>query len=68
MPYHVILTHNPQDFFAGVEPDELTLEFYPESDDDWANILRLIDDDWANILRLVDGGYVAIVTTMEGGD
>ena len=55
MPYHVILTHNPQDFFEGVEPDELTLEFYPES-----------DDDWANILRLVDGGYVAIVTTMKG--
>ena len=56
--YHVILTHNPQDFFEGIGPDDLTIEMYPESTD---------DDVWSRVLQLVDGGYVAIMTTLDGG-
>lgn len=52
--YKVIFTHNPQDFFNGSEPGELT-EIRP---------VRLLG--LRQILRKVDEGYKAVI--VKGGD
>lgn len=54
MKYKVILTHNPQDFFEGIEPEDLTETRIAET-----------AEDLAEILEKVYGGYKAIITRME---
>ena len=58
--YKAILTHNPQDYFEGKEPDELTetvkffdVFYYPKMD---------------KILNMIDNGYKAIIVPIEGDD
>ena len=59
MLYKVVLTHNPQDFFNGEEPDILTIQFTTKNISDVAKYMKK--------------GYVAIVfdvdnyDTMKGG-
>lgn len=54
MYFHVIATHNPQDFFCGQEPDDLTLTFIVKED-------ALIE----TVKQCVIGGYIAIVYPFE---
>lgn len=54
--YNVIFTHNPQDFFNGAEPDELT-EF-----------IMANDSKLPEILKRVDGGYYAIISKSDAGE
>ena len=58
--YKAILTHNPQDYFEGKEPDKLTetvtffdVLYYPKMD---------------KILEMIDNGYKAIIVPIEGDD
>lgn len=53
MPYNVVFTHNPQEFFEGYEPDELT-EF-----------AKLTKDEISTITDRIDGGYYAIISKCE---
>ena len=54
-PCKVVFAHNPQEFFTGLEPPELT------------ETAQLRDnDDWAMVRRMVAGGYKAII--FPGGD
>ena len=50
MYIQVIATHNPQDFFCGQEPNDLTLTFIVKED-------ALTE----TVKQCVCGGYVAIV-------
>lgn len=55
--YKATLTHNPQDYFDGTEPDELV------------ETMRLTTiSDVALMLMKVDDGYKAIVEIEEGDD
>lgn len=51
MEYKVILTHNPQDFFEGIEPEDLT-----------ETVIIKSAEDLRPILDMVSGGYKAIIT------
>ena len=50
MTYSVVFTHNPQDFFEGIEPDDLI-------------VVREVTNEEleSEIVPMVDGGYKAIV-------
>ena len=50
MKFYVIGTHNPQDFFTGIEPDDLVEEKEANQD----NLAEIVTD-------LLNGGYKAIV-------
>lgn len=50
MKFYVIGTHNPQDFFTGIEPDELVEEKEANQD----NLAEIVTD-------LLNGGYKVIV-------
>ena len=50
MKYTIVFTHNPQDFFEGIEPDDLIV--VRESTNEELE---------AEIVPMVDGGYKAIV-------
>lgn len=50
MKFYVIGTHNPQDFFTGIEPDELAEEKEANQD----NLAEIVTD-------LLNGGYKVIV-------
>lgn len=52
--YHVVYTHNPQEFFDGIEPEDLTEDHTVPSD----NLMEIFD--------MVDAGYKAII--FPGGD
>ena len=54
MYFQVIATHNPQDFFSGQEPNELTLTFIVKED-------ALME----TVKQCVIGGYIAIVYPFE---
>lgn len=54
MYFQVIATHNPQDFFCGQEPNDLTLTFIVKED-------ALME----TVKQCVCGGYVAIVYPYE---
>ena len=54
MYFQVIATHNPQDFFCGQEPNDLTLTFIVKED-------ALIE----TVKQCVIGGYIAIVYPFE---
>ena len=50
MTYTIVFTHNPQDFFEGIEPDDLIVVREATNEE-----LEL------EIVPMVDGGYYAIV-------
>ena len=50
MKYTIVFTHNPQDYFEGIEPDELTV--YRDVDTDELSLL---------IAPMCADGYNAIV-------
>ena len=54
MYFQVIATHNPQEFFCGQEPSDLTLTFIVNED-------VLIE----TVKQCVIGGYIAIVYPFE---
>ena len=54
MYFQVIATHNPQDFFCGQEPNDLTLTFIVKED-------ALME----TVKQCVIGGYIAIVYPFE---
>ena len=50
MKYTIVFTHNPQDFFEGIEPEYLTV------------VREAAGEELeAEIVPMVDGGYKAIV-------
>ena len=50
MQYTIVLTHHPQDFFGGIEPDDLIV------------VREATNEELeAEIVPMVDGGYKAIV-------
>lgn len=50
MKYTIVFTHNPQDFFEGIEPDDLIV------------VREATNEELeAEIVQMVDGGYKAIV-------
>ena len=50
MKYTIVFTHNPQDFFEGIEPDDLI-------------VVREVTNEEleSEIVPMVDGGHKAIV-------
>ncbi len=54
MIYSIIATHNPQDFFEGIEPEDLP-EFYEATDENLAEIVS----------KCIDGGYTVIICKKE---
>lgn len=54
MYFQVIATHNPQDFFCGQEPNDLTLTFI-------VNKEELTE----TVKQCIIGGYIAIVYPFE---
>jgi len=56
MKYKVVLTHNPQDYFEGAEPDDLISEI---------SFKRSESGAFDTILAMIDGGYTAIITPDE---
>ncbi len=54
MEYYVILTHNPQDFFNGEEPDILTIQFVTKNISDVAKYMKK--------------GYIAIIYDVDNYD
>lgn len=50
MKYTIVFTHNPQDFFEGIEPEDFTV--IKEATDEELEV---------EIVQMVDGGYKAIV-------
>lgn len=54
MYFQVIATHNPQDFFCGQEPNDLTLTFIVKED-------ALME----TVKQCIIGGYIAIVYPFE---
>ena len=54
MDYKIIATHNPQDFFEGIEPEDLT-EYYEATNE---NISEIIS-------KCIEGGYVVIIYPKE---
>ena len=54
MKYTIVFTHNPQDFFEGIEPEYLTV------------VREATNEELeAEIVPMVDGGYKAIVFPLE---
>ena len=54
MKYTIVFTHNPQDFFEGIEPEYLTV------------VREATNEELeAEIAPMVDGGYKAIVFPLE---
>lgn len=50
MKYTIVFTHNPQDFFEGIEPDDLIV------------VQEATNEELeSEIVPMVDGGYKAIV-------
>ena len=54
MYFQVIATHNPQDFFCGQEPNDLTLTFIVKED-------ALME----TVKQCIIGGYIVIVYPFE---
>lgn len=54
MNYQVIATHNPQDFFNGIEPDDLP-EYYEATNENLYDIVP----------KCINDGYVVIVYPKE---
>jgi hypothetical protein len=54
MIYQIIATHNPQDFFEGIEPVYLP-EYYEATDENLTEIVS----------KCIDGGYTVIVYEKE---
>ena len=54
MIYQVIATHNPQDFFEGIEPEDLP-ECYEAADENLTEIVS----------KCIDGGYTVIIYKKE---
>ena len=56
MQYKAILTHNPQDYFDGAEPDDLISKI---------SFKRSESGAFDTILAMIDDGYTAIITPDE---
>ena len=54
MVYQIIATHNPQDFFEGLESENLT-EYYEATNESLAEIVS----------KCIDGGYTVIIYKKE---
>ena len=54
MIYQIIATHNPQDFFSGIEPEYLP-EYYDATNENLAE----------TVSKCIDGGYVVIIYPKE---
>lgn len=54
MIYQIIATHNPQDFFEGIEPEYLP-EYYEATNDNLTEIVS----------KCIDGGYTVIIYKKE---
>jgi hypothetical protein len=54
MIYQIIATHNPQDFFEGIEP-VYSPEYYEATDENLTEIVS----------KCIDGGYTVIVYEKE---
>ena len=54
MIYQIIATHNPQDFFEGIEPENLP-EYYEASNE---NLIDIVSN-------CVNGGYTVIIYLKE---
>lgn len=63
--YKAILTHNPQDYFEGNEPDELVLEMYIYEHYPEPQTKQCL---FEAMLQLIDEGYKAIIVPIEGDD
>lgn len=54
MIYKIIATHNPQDFFEGIEPEDLP-EYYEATNE---NLIEIVS-------KCIDGGYTVIIYKKE---
>lgn len=54
MIYQIIATHNPQDFFEGIEPENLP-EYYEATDENLNDIVS----------NCIKGGYTVIIYEKE---
>ena len=54
MTYKIIATHNPQDFFDGIEPEGLP-EYYEATNENLTEIVS----------KCIKGGYVVIIYPKE---
>jgi hypothetical protein len=54
MTYRIIATHNPQDFFEGIEPEDLP-EYYEATGENLTEIVS----------KCVNGGYTVIIYKKE---
>lgn len=54
MTYQIIVTHNPQDFFEGIEPEDLP-EYYETTNE---NLTETVS-------KCIDGGYTVIIYKKE---
>ena len=54
MVYRIIATHNPQDFFEGIEPEDLP-EYYEATNENLTDIVS----------KCIEGGYVVIIYPKE---
>jgi hypothetical protein len=54
MIYQIIATHNPQDFFEGIEPEDLP-EYYEATNE---NLIEIIS-------KCIDDGYTVIIYKKE---
>ena len=54
MVYQIIATHNPQDFFEGLEPEDLP-EYYEATNENLTEIVS----------KCVNGGYTVIIYKKE---
>ena len=52
MKCKIIATHNPQDFFQGNEPEELTIQ----------NEIEISDVD---LQKMLNGGYVVVLALLD---
>ena len=54
MIFQIIATHNPQDFFNGIEPEDLP-EYYEATNENLTEI----------VLKCIEGGYTVIIYKKE---
>lgn len=54
MTYQIIATHNPQDFFEGIEPEDLP-KYYEATNENLSEIVS----------KCINGGYVVIIYPKE---
>ena len=54
MIYQIIAIHNPQDFFNGIEPEDLP-EYYEATNENLTEIVS----------KCIDGGYTVIIYKKE---